>query len=293
VDNFSISGFAPRFDAYAASVMADPDELLQAFEDLTPGARFEAMRRAPQGYAFGWRLEDGDGQLGQLWCGGKDHPLPHMSFQGEASPLAAGLLRESFPRHSVSRADVVALDSVDAGAYEALQAQCLAVAGARKVKVGTAGDHLLTFEGRTLYLGAPTSAVRLRLYDKAAELRARLRDPKRLASVPPELARLELQVRPQSKAKERAALASPAELLGAARWMREIMARVGNVELGAFSVRGAWRESDNSRTYWYMLSAYGNTLRRVLEEAGSAECMGKQIAQDLKELEEHEQRGQA
>lgn len=273
-----------RFDAYAATVDARSSDLMDAFEGLTEGATWRRVRPS-QGYAAAAVLEDVDGQLGRLSWGGS-HELPHASFQGHASHQAAGLLRECFSDHALARGDVVVLDTFEPGGYDLLQAQCIRVADDLRVKLGTAGDHLLTHEGRTVYLGAPSSVVRARLYDKRAERLAKLRDPSKRLQLPEAWARLEVQVRPQgAEAKRAAARASPAELAGSARWSRALSLAVVGLELPRFDPSPEWRESDHARAYAAMLGQYKAVLRQVLEDAGSPECMGLQLAHDLAELE--------
>jgi hypothetical protein len=142
---------------------------------------------------------------------------------------------------------------------------------------------LVTLQGRTLYLGATSSHTRLRLYDKAAELRGKFAaDPVRLASIPSDLARLECQVRPQSaEAKAGAAVASPIELMGSAAWMRELMRQVAGLELEPFQAGRGWRQSDDDRAYSALLAQYGGLLRRIRGDLGSWECLGLQLGSDL------------
>jgi hypothetical protein len=278
VDNF-LPGC--RFDAYAATVPVHPRDLLEALEGITPSSSWVRLPKAPQGYAFASQLRDDDGPLGVAFWGGM-HEHPHASFQGEASPAAASVLRECFPRHSVTRCDPIIVESTDAGAYDRLQGIAVQVAERHRVTVGTAGDHLVTMEGRTCYLGSTQSVVRLRLYDKAAELRAKLRDPAKLATVPPELARMEAQIRPQGvEAKAAAAIAEPAQLLGSARWLRDVCARVVGVELEPFSAWPSWRETDDSRAWAAAVKQYGPLFSRMAADLGSWECLGLQIRDDL------------
>ncbi len=284
MDNFAAHASPGRFDAYSASIPCEVRDLLDAFDAFVPGARIEPVDRAPQGYAFGARVIDDDGQIGQIWWGGT-HPHPHASFQGHGSHDAALLLRECFPQHSVSRADPVLIDSMTPGAYDVLQSHCIELAAERRIKVGTAGDHLVTLQGRTLYLGSTSAVVMARLYDKAAERRAKLRNPAKLAALPEHWARLEFQVRPQgAEGKRAAALASPAELIGAARWARRLALEVAGLDVDPFDASPAWRESDHDRAYHSMLRQYGRTLRRVLVETGSPECLGLQLAHDMAQL---------
>lgn len=274
----------PFFDAYAASVPAQVEDLLEALEGLTPGANYRQLDRVPHGYAHGYALQDEDGQLGQVWWGGTfEHP--HASFQGHASHAAALVLRECFPVHYPSRLDPVLIDSMEPGAYDKLQDCCLTVARDMRVKVGTAGDHHVTLEGRTLYLGAEKSAVRLRLYDKAAERRAKLNDPAKLAALPPAWARVEAQIRPHGRdARLAASSASPGALLGSARWLQAAALSITGLDVPRFQASPTWRQSDHDRAYHSMLRQYGATLLQALADAGSAECLGLQLVHDLRQM---------
>jgi hypothetical protein len=186
-----------RFDWYQATVRAPVQDVHAVLSSLAPGGVWEPQRKAPHGYAFADRLVGREGAVASIWWGGV-HAYPHAVISGEDAQAAAELLRSELPDHSVSRADAC-IDYGDPGAYDRLQALAVSVARDKRVKVGTAGDHLVTMAGRTVYLGATTSHTRLRLYDKAEELRTQFaRDPVRLAAVPAELARLECQVRPQT-----------------------------------------------------------------------------------------------
>jgi hypothetical protein len=269
-----------RFDWYQATVRAEvPDVRACLAESL--GGSWEALHKAPHGYGFGDRLMSSDGPRALVWWGGA-HAYPHVVFSGEDAHAGSELLRTHFPGHAVSRADPC-IDYAEPGSYDRLQELAVGVAKDRGIRVGTAGDHLVTLQGRTLYLGATSSHTRLRLYDKAAELREKFaRDPVRLASIPSELARLECQVRPQSaEAKARAAVASPIELMGSAAWMRELMRQVAGLELEPFQAGKGWRQSDDDRAYAALLAQYGGLLQRIRVDLGSWECLGLQIGSDL------------
>jgi hypothetical protein len=138
-------------------------------------------------------------------------------------------------------------------------------------------------KGRTLYLGAVSSHTRLRIYDKAEELRQKFAaDPARLLTIPAELARLEVQVRPQTPAaKAAAAKVDPVVLMGSAAWTRELMRQVSGIELHPFEAGKDWRQSDDDRAYAALLAQYGGLLRRRCADHGSWECLGLQIGSDL------------
>lgn len=275
-----------RFDWYQATVRADVGVVRECLRSLNSGGQVDPIKKAPHGYAFGDRLLDDDGLVAQVWWGGM-HAHPHVVSSGESAQAVAQLLRAELPDHSVSRADAC-IDYADAGAYDRLQGLALDVAKARKLVVDCRGDHLVTLEARTLYLGAPSSHTRLRLYDKAAELRAQFaRDPVRLAAVPAELARLEFQVRPQTpKAKRLAAEADPVTIMGSAAWTRELMRQVAGMEIEPFEAGKAWRRSDHERARAAILAQYGGWLKAELAMLGSWDCVGLQLGHDLAEREQ-------
>jgi hypothetical protein len=285
VDNSVVRATLPSFDWYQATVNARVGDLLDSLEGIAPGAVWEHLERVPYGYGRGFKLQDADGVIGQLWEGGT-HTKPHVLITGENAPQGAQVLRECFPEHWISRADVCR-DSTDPGAYDVIQLAALDVAARRRVKVGTAGDHLLTMEGRTLYLGAPSSAARGRLYDKRAELMHKVRgNPALLRAIPPHLTRLEIQVRPATRELKRAcSMSEPEQLLGAAKWMRELSGLVFDVEPAPCLVHAPWRQSDANRAYWAMLKQYRLTFIEQLEAVGSWDLVGRNIGSDLAELE--------
>jgi hypothetical protein len=192
------------------------------------------------------------------------------------------VIRATFPRHLVTRADACE-DFEDPDAFDRLQAICLRAAVDHRVRVDTRGDHLVTMEGRTVYLGAPSSAIRLRLYDKAAELRAKFaQDFETLRCIPPHLARLEAQTRPQGReARERFATIEPMEVMGSSAWLRYVWKAVGGADLTPVQVGKPWRQADDDRAYAYMLAQYGGLLKRRALEAGDWACVGKQLGEDL------------
>lgn len=272
-----------RFDWYQATVATEPRVLLEGLGAL--GGSWEELKRAPQGYGYGRRLVDDDGQVCQVWWGGT-HELPHAVASGESSPVVADLLRGQFPEHRVSRADVC-IDYAEPGAYDRLQGLALGVARDRGITVGTAGDHLVTLKGRTVYLGARSAHTRLRIYDKAEELRQSCgANLAKLAAVPEHLARLEVQVRPQTReAKAAAAVADPVALMGSAAWTRALMLEVAGLELAPFQAGKVWRQADDERAYHAVLAQYGGMLRRKMAVHGDWACLGLQIGHDLAERE--------
>ena len=116
--------------------------------------------------------------------------------------------------------------------------------------------------------------------------------PEVLADIPAELARFEVQVRPQTReAKAAAALADPVALMGSAAWTRELVRRVDGLDLAPFNAGRAWRQADDDRAYAALLSQYGGLLQRLQIDLGSWECLGLQVGHDLAERDLHRKAG--
>ena len=271
------------FDWYQATVREDVNTVIEALWGLSERATLE-HGRGMHGYGQSSRLEAADGLVAQIWHGGS-HAYPHVVLTGEHAQPGAELIRARFPEHTVSRVDARE-DFADAGAFDRIQAVLLDTARQHRVKVDTRGDHLLTMEGRTVYLGASSSACRLRLYDKAAELRGKLAaNPALLAEVPEHLTRLEAQVRPQTQeAKRDFASIEPMAVMGSSAWLRRVWLHVAGLELEPVQVEKPWRQADDDRAYDYMLAHYGGVIGRRIAEQGAA-CFGLQLQHDLAERE--------
>lgn len=280
------------FDWYQGTVRRPVDDVLEVLGELVPGALLSHGRGA-HGYAHAAVLGTSqDGAVARVWHGGS-HEYPHAVLSGEWAQPGAELIRAHFPAelHTVSRCDVRE-DFIDAGAYDVIEAHLVEVARAHRLKVGTAGDHLVTMEGRTVYLGAPSSAVRLRLYDKRAEILSKLPPygeqrqrawVRIMDSVPDHLARLEAQIRPATKeARQAFSTIEPVDALGCSAWMREVWRVAAGLEVMPVQVGRKWRQSDDERAYRFLLAQYGGVLRRMHADAGSWECVGLQLGEDLR-----------
>lgn len=270
------------FDWYQATIRQPVDDVLEALGGASERVTL-AHGKGHHGYAHSTVLEGSEGFRATVWHGGS-HEYPHAVVTGESAQAGAELIRAAFPEHFVSRADARE-DFGEAGAFDRILPQLVDVARQHRLKVDTRGDHLLTREGRTVYLGAPSSAVRQRLYDKAAELRAKFAaDPVRLAEVPEHLARLEAQVRPQTVEARRAfATIEPLAVMGSSEWLREVWRRVAGLDLEPVQVGKPWRQADDERAYGYLLAQYGGLLQRVRDDLGSWDMVGRQIGHDLDE----------
>jgi hypothetical protein len=272
------------FDWYQATVPAPVNDVLEACLGLGDRVEFKHVKGL-QGYAVRTLVTDDGVSMGHVMHGGV-HEHPHAQFTSDAAVPGSAMLRQSFPDHSVSRVDVCQ-DYSDPDAFDRMLPVLLDAAKRHRVTVDTRGDHLLRQEARTVYLGAPSSAVRIRQYDKAAELRAKFSsDPVRSQQVPQHLTRVEAQIRPQHKLIKRTfAYIEPEQCMGSSPWLREIWSQIGGMDVTPVQVGKAWRQSDDERIYSALLAQYGKTLLRLRDDLGSWECVGKQIGADLKDRE--------
>ncbi len=272
------------FDWYQATVRAEPRALLDALPTLAGAGADWQFGNGRHSYGQTAKLVDAEGTVGEVWYGGTS-VHPHVRFTGERSVAGSDFLRTSFPDHLVSRADARE-DFGDDRAFERILPFMLDVATRRRIKVGCNGDWLLRLDdGRTLYLGSPSSVTRQRLYDKAAEMRSKFAsDPVRLAAVPAHLARLEVQLRPATPAAKAAvAIATPEACMGASPWTAEVWQAVTGLGLTPMQLGPIYRRSDDDRMWNSMLAQYGGLLGRRAEEHGSGAAMGAQIVYDLAE----------
>lgn len=278
-----------RFDWYQATVPAPLNDLLEALGTLDDGFTL-SHTKGHHGYAHETRLDGLQGTIARVWHGGS-HELPHAVLSGEMAQPGAEVIRVNWPDHKVSRLD--AAEDWSDPVFDKIQGAMLQVAQASRLKVDTRGDHLLTKQGRTVYLGSPKSAVRARLYDKAAELRSKFAaDPVRLAQVPEHLVRFEAQVRPSGeKAKRAFAVIEPMQVMGSAAWLREVWAKVAGFECTPVQAGKGWRQADDDRAWSYLLAQYGGLLTRRKEELGDWACLGLQIGNDLSERRKAQGKG--
>lgn len=262
-----------RFDWYQATLPAKPMELLGILQsELAPGGQVEEGR-GRQGYYGSYTVRDRLGGRVAVVLAGGPNGEPNAAASGAATDGFVEVIRAHWPRHRVSRLDSAA-DVTGAGAYERIEATCREVARAR----GVTGRAIVPddpAEGRTYYLGAASSAVRVRLYDKTAESRSRL-PPNRRAEVPEHWVRVEAQIRPQKEAKGLCATISPVDVWGLSGWTAELAGRVLGAEVERVGQVVA-KLADDDRALGWLVAQYAGPLRRLCDGLGSWEAAGEHL----------------
>lgn len=246
------------------------------------GGKVEEGRRR-LGYAQAFRITDkgGDELVGEVLCGAvTGNHEPHAVATGSRAHEFSEVLRANWPAHRVSRFDA-AEDFDEEGAFETLTGHMATISKA----AGCKGLWMLPddpLDGATYYLGSESSNVRCRAYQKGLLTRKQLHHSFH-DKVSPHWARLEVQVRPKKLGKEYAASCSPIDAWGFALWSKDLAEVAMALDVARY--QGGWKpQTDDERTFDWMLRQYGPLLGRVKDDLGDWGCVGLQIGQRLKEL---------
>lgn len=278
-----------RFDWYQASIPENPVVVVETLRNTIGGGGTVEEGRGRHNYHQSFMIRDRAGdRVATVLCGGPNGN-PNVTASGEATERFVGLVRESWPVHRVTRFDA-AEDFCAPGSFESLETVCRGVAQELGVK-GCAIVPDNVSEGRTYYLGSASSDVRVRLYDKTAEVRRALPVDRR-AEIPENWSRLEVQVRPRKEWKAYAAQAAPEQAWGFAGWTTELAARACALDVERIMMQ-AGRETDEERRHRFMLQQYGNHLRQLYADLGSWECVGKTLGDDLARMAERSRSGKS
>lgn len=240
---------ASTVDGHSAEEVAGA--VLGGFElaDLAPG-------KPMYGYENSAQVVRGGRVLALILWGG--NPGVHVIGTGENAPHVWEALKP-FP-HRPSRVDACE-DWVEAGLFERLSGQLIGYAVGHRIKIDQRGDWI-TGQGRTLYLGAPSSPVRLRLYEKGWK-----------EGADPNWVRLEVEIRPQGDARAKVACWVPGDAFGASQWLVGALRAIGWGHLEKRAVGTVRKRTDSERARFHMLRQYGATLESWADELGSWEAL--------------------
>lgn len=279
-----------RFDWYACTVNASVDNL-KAVLARELGGEWKPRDGARHGFQNREQLDLLDGSTGATLLWGGNGGLPHVYASSDACDEFVRVIREYWPDlHKVSRMDAAIDYDNGPGTWETLLAFCHGIADGpdgrvpgdtrkRVSKVGTnqMGDWHHGIKGRTFYLGSFKSAVLVRLYEKGIQLREdSIKRGAPRTDISPDYCRLEVQVRPDGPAKERAARATPLEAFGYSEWSRELLRRVEDADVDRVHIRER-RESDFDRALNWMVHQYGDHILQEVSNAGGWANLGEAL----------------
>lgn len=253
-----------RFDAYTATTTeANWYQLADLFG---PGL----TAKQGQGFhQFGHRLslkDDTGSEVGAVQWGGKHTGRSMIEAKGERTPEVVERLR-SLCEHRVTRMDSCA-DYDAPGSFKRLLGVCMKVKRRHRLKGERAGDWQDFPElGRTQYLGATTSATRLRLYEKG-------RQPEYVHLERPDWVRAEIQVRPVLHAKAHYSTITALDAWGASSWSEELASEILADHVDPHRAEDTWRKSERERALHWACLHYGKHFASLAEDLGDWQCVG-------------------
>lgn len=260
----------PRFDAYTATTRAarPEDAVALCFK------HGDKLRQGRGFHGFGDRVSmvaDDGAEVASVSFGGTHQDRVMIEVKGTRTPEVVDAIRAKY-EHRCTRVDSC-YDVDEPGAFDKLLAPCIEVKKAHRIKGGKAGDwDDFPEDGRTLYMGASTSAVRTRLYEKG-------RQAEYLHLSRPDWIRLEIQVRPAKDAKDTFSTASPAEVWGASRWTRELAGRVLEAKVAPLPAGTTYKLTEQERRLRFLCKQYGSALFQLADDLGSWDLVGPNLRQ--------------
>lgn len=251
----------PSFDWYQATLTdQDHGEImasLRSHYDLSDIKRGRTL----YGYQEAVELVRGEHKIASLMWGLQGSPDPHIQFTGNDAIEGARLCRKLWPNHRVSRVDS-AIDWYGEGAWDELSLLALEVAVKHGVQVQHVGDFLNGVKGRTLYIGSKSSPVFVCLYEKGKQPGMELMGE-------PHWVRLEVRVRPKSRAKAQCATITPPEVFGCALWTQELFQRLTGASIARHRVGTQHAPTDDDRAFAALVHQYGPLILRLCAAKGS------------------------
>lgn len=256
----------PRFDWMQATVMEDPEEVYEVLAglldgELTPG-------RGLNGYHRSMAVARDGETLARVLFGGPNG-WPNVIASGAATDDVEPALRSAWDRREVTRMDS-AQDFDQEGGYDRLRALMVDLHERSRIAKYEIESVKAGVRSRTIYLGSPSSRVRVRLYEKGC-----FEQQMGNAEASAGWVRLEAQIRPTGQdARQRAAELTAAEAWGFSKWTLELgqLAMGLDVEPVTMQLR---RDPDYARAMRALERQYSATLREAVRHEGSWEAVGR------------------
>lgn len=227
------------------------DDLLAAL-----GAEVVTVGKGLQGWSQSVEAFDAGGyKTGAVFFGGGREDVFVRATSSQADDARRAVLGIGEPR--TARVDTRVDTLVP---FDELRALCAGVAGPRTQLAyweGSLGSGEST--GRTLYVGAPSSAVRVRLYEKWLESPGLYVEGTN---------RVEVQLRPPSRAKQTVSGWGPAETFCASKLTRRLAEALELDVARPGTLQKSKGTPDLERTLEAMGEQYGNAARKWLALSG-------------------------
>lgn len=200
------------------------------------------------------------------------------------------VIRDMFPRHCISRLDACE-DYYGEGCWDRLEAMLTKICGEHGVSMAPYGEgHTRpdgsrdVTKGRSWYCGSKASPFRIVLYEKGLEQLAKgiPDDPTRV--------RLEVRVRPSSKAKALVGSCNlqPADLLGFSRWGKDVALFMGHEDIKRLAIGSVWNPTEQERLCLKIVRMFGKGIERLMEDHAPEE-IGRMICEMQRQNREAEE----
>lgn len=251
-----------------ATVAHDPAELFETLAG-TLSADLETARGL-NGYNHSKIVKRGDETLARVLYGGSNG-YPHIIASGAASDDVVPVIRTAWPEHEVTRMDT-AQDFQENLGFEKVSAVMEGMSESSRLTLTKLESVRNGVRSRTVYLGAPSSRIRVRLYEKGCF------EQQQGFEAHSDWFRLESQIRPTGKeARQIAAYVDPVEAWGMARWTRELASETMGLDVEPITMQQR-REPDYMRAIRSLARQYGATLAKAIEVEGSWQAVGELLA---------------
>lgn len=197
-----------------------------------------------------------------------------LTTSGQFCPDVVDHFRSVHPVHGVSRIDAC-VDFTGETVFDQINALMVDIALGKGLKLAKDGDWDRAF-GRTTYIGAPKSPVRVRVYEKgvqqfqeAAALKLPLDDDFDITR-----SRFEAQLRPKSADKTLVSTYSPSDVIAHSEWTRYAYGLISGCDL-APTLKAAISRTTQEQKEISLVTQYGRILMNRLElEGGDLTAFG-------------------
>lgn len=258
-----------RFDWYESTHDALDEQLVATHLAAALGGRL-VQGKGRNGYAVSYAVVRGDDELVRVYGRSARFGEVHVVTTSESCDEVVPILRQKWPDHRVSRADVSVDFAADFAELDALAVQLVESRGvSHRLMTNSEG-------GATRYLGARSSETAVRVYKKSEQLRAL--HPDRAASIPGGIVRVELVTRPGKRdVKERAARMEPDEFWGFGQWTLHFASELLGVDADRVPTHFR-RPSDWARALHFLGQQYGPMMHRRASDVGLEQAVSELLS---------------
>lgn len=263
------------FDWYQATTNHKIDQFRDVMSSKYDLADWKPMR-GMHNYHNGAQLVRGETVLLSALWGGPNGENVHAWSSGYEAREFSKVLRETMPKHTVTRADC-ALDFIEVNAWDSIELLSKHVSDEHDIKIQHLGDFHKKLDGRTLNIGGQKSDVRVTCYEKGIQVGDN-----------PNWVRAEVKVKPPKPHPKSTALdpriavskMQPIELWGCSIWSNYLLSQLTGQIVPSLAMR-TWRDSDDERAWRFMCKQYKNVILKKLIDHGSPSALGEQLIHDI------------